>query len=137
MRFNGNNIFMSIDGTSVGAEWIEYELTTSVEEVDTTRGAAQTNMQRNAGLNDQSLTITLAYDPEKIQTQIAYLKPGVHHVVLGPEGNAAGKPRHEQEFLFTEAPFGQTVKKDQVVFTISASAADAPVADFFSGAVFS
>lgn len=136
-RYNGNNIFLSIDGTVITSSWKEIELTPSMEEVDTTQGVGRRHLQRSEGLNDTALTIIVGYDPDNIQAQLATLKPGIHAVVFGPEGNAAGKPRHEQSFLFTEAPLGQDVKKKEVVFTVSAAGADEPTVDMYNGGVFS
>ncbi len=136
-RYNGNGIFLSIDGNTITGSWKEVELTSSIEEIDTTQGVGQTYLQRSEGLRDVAITLMVGYDPDTVQAQLAMLRPGIHTVVFGPEGNSAGKPRHEQAFLFTEAPLGQDVKKKEVVFTVSGSGADAPTVDMFNGGVFS
>lgn len=137
MRYNGNGIFLSIDGTTITGSWKDIEITSSMEEVDTTQGVGQTYMQRSEGLRDTEISITIGYDPDNIQAQFAMLRPGIHTVVFGPEGNGTGKPKHEQSFLFTEAPLGQDVKKKEVVFTVSGAGADAPSVDMYNGGVFS
>lgn len=136
-RFNGNNQYIAIDGTAIIAQWKETELVPSIEAIDTTQGVGQTHLQRNEGLKDNSITLVVGYDPDSIQALLALLRPGIHTVIIGPEGSATGKPKHEQSFIFTEAPMKQDVKKGEVVFTISGVGADAPVVDFFNGGVFS
>lgn len=136
-RYNGNNIFLSIDGTVISSNWKEIEFTPSMEAIDTTQGVARKHLQRSEGLNDTAMTIIVGYDKDNIQAQFALIKPGIHHIVFGPEGSATGQPRHEQSFIVTEAPFGQDVKKKEVAFTLSCEGADEPVVDMHNGGVFS
>lgn len=135
--FNGNAAYLVIGGVVINTEWKEYSFDATAETVETTRGVGATHTMRNAGLRDTSLTITVGYEIEKIQQQIGYMRPGTRAtIIVGPEGNASGKPRHEQDFILTGAPFEQTVEKDEVVFQLAFEAADAPVADMFNGSVF-
>lgn len=133
---NGNNAYLSINGIEVQSKYKTVKLEPSIATIETTRGAGTAHVQRATGLQDTKLTVTVGYDVETIQTQIGYLKPGKYTVIYGPEGNGTGKPRHQQEFIMTGAPFEIKVDKSEVVFEMSLEGSDAPVADMFSGAVF-
>lgn len=135
-RYNGNNIWIAIDGNSVGSQFKTVNLEPSIEAVDMTRGAGTNHMMRNEGLRDTTISITLGYDTDLVPTWLALLKPGRHTVEFGPEGNSTGKPRHLQDFIFTSAPLEIDVTKQEVVFDISGDGADPAIYDMFNGATF-
>lgn len=134
--YNGNQIVLIIDGIRAEAIFKSVNLEPSIESVDVTRGAGTDHMQRKPGLADTKLTATLGYQTERLQRDLRYMKPGEHYVVFGPEGEAAGKPRHSQAFILTSAPLEITVEKGEVAFELSFEGADAPDADMFDGATF-
>lgn len=134
--YNGNGIYLSIDGLDVSAQFKSVTLEPSLETTETTRGANREHKQRNAALRDTAISMSLGYDTALIQTWLQYLRPGLHRVIFGPEGSAAGKPKHEQDFITTEAPLEISVEKTEVVFEIAGEAADEPVYDLFNGATF-
>jgi len=135
-RYNGNGIYLAIDGNVVHSQFKTVNLEPSIEAVDMTRGSGTTHMMRNEGLKDTTISITLGYDTDLVPTWFTLLKPGRHTVEFGPEGNASGKPRHLQDFIFTGAPLEISVEKEEVVFDISGDGADAPTYDMYNGATF-
>lgn len=134
--YNGNGIFLTIGGTDVGAQFKTVNIERKVDTEDVTAGRLRTDMQRAPKLLDTSIGITLAYDVTGINTYVQRLKPGRYTVVFGPEGNTTGKPRHQQDFIFTSSPIEVTVGKGEVVFDIKGDAADAPTFDIWNGDVF-
>lgn len=134
--YNGNNIYLVIDGMEVQSQFKSVSLEPSIESVDTTRGAGATHMMRNEGLRDTSISFSLGYDTDLVPTWLPKLRPGLHTIVFGPEGNATGKPKHQQDFITTAAPLEVTVEKGEVVFDVSGEGAAAPVFDMFAGATF-
>ncbi len=135
--FNGNNIYMTIDGVNVATRMIKVDLEPSVESQDTTMGSSVTHVQRSVGLKDTKMSVTLGYDSGNIPVYIAAIAPGLHTIVFGPESNVAGKPKHEQSFIIESAPMsGQSIQKTPVVFELSCVGADTPVTDLFAGGVF-
>jgi hypothetical protein len=95
-------------------------------------------VQRAPGLNDTSITITLAYDLTNLQTYIQKIAPGqTISIEYGPESNTSGKPRHVQDFVITGADHQVSVDKSAVTFSISGDGAGAPSVDMFTGGVYS
>lgn len=135
-EYNGNNAYLAIDGVVLGAYFQELELSPSIASVDTTAGAGTEHMKRAPGLRDTSASATIVYDDGAIGSYIQRLRPGLHTFDYGPEGNVAGKPRHQQTFIVTDAPHRVTVGKSLVVFTLSLEAAAAPTIDMYNGGVF-
>jgi hypothetical protein len=135
--FNGNGIYLSINGITAAADAFKsVDLKPKIDTVDTTRGAGTTHVQRATGLDDFDIAIEIGYEVETIQTQLGFLRPGRYTVIFGPEGNGSGKPRHQQDFIFTEAPLKIEVKKSEVAFSMKGIAAAAPVFNMYGGATF-
>lgn len=135
--YSGNDDFLSIDGVDLSAYWREAEISPSVETADVTAGSGVTHRSRNEGLKDYTFSFTIVYDTADLQTILPVIKPGTHLVVYGPEGNSAGKPKHQQRFIFTEAPTsGNHEKSDARTFSISAEAAEPPIDDMYVGDTF-
>lgn len=135
--YSGNKDYLSIDGVDLSAYWRDAEISPSMETADVTTGANVTHRQRNEGLKDYAFSFTIAYDDEDLQTILPLIEVGRHLVVYGPEGNAAGKPKHQQYFIFTEAPTSGTFEKNEArAFSVSGEAAAAPIDDMYDGAVW-
>jgi hypothetical protein len=134
--YNGNNVYIAIDSTDVGAYWKQVEITSSIDEVDVTAGSNAEFRERLGGLRDYAYSITLVYDDTNLASYIQKIRPGIHTLEIGPEGNTAGKPRMVQSVLITEVPFEVTVEKSEVAFSISAVGAAAPTTDMFAGGVY-
>lgn len=136
-QFNGNNAYLSIDGTQVQAHFIKLQINPTAESVDTTAGAGATHTMRKPGLRDTKVKATIAYDDTVLTTYISKMKPGVtYRLVMGTEGNAVGKPKHEGDFVLVAAPIEITVKNDPVAFELDFDGAHAPVIDMHNGGVW-
>lgn len=134
---NGNNPYLTMNGTDVKAKWKHVNLEGTNSSVTVTAGAGTTHVQRAAGLNDTTISITLAYDSGGVSTYIASLTRGLKiPIEYGPESNVSGKPRHVQQFVIESVTVEQDVEKNEMVFDIQASGADAPTSDLFAGAVY-
>lgn len=136
--YAGNNCYLSIDGTVVTAYFIDVTLSPTNATHDTTAGSGTTHVEREPGLDDTTIDITLMYDAADVQTYIQ--KIGRHKKVsieYGIEGNISGKPRHVQEFIISSAPHSTNVDKSPVKFSISGEAAAAASVDMYDGGVYS
>jgi hypothetical protein len=94
-------------------------------------------MQREPGLIDTKLEMTLGYNPSRVQNQFRYMAVGTKcTVIFGPEGSASGKPRHEQTFVLTEAPITVEVSKEVVDFALKFEQDGPPASSLHAGATF-
>lgn len=134
--YNGNNIYLSIDGTAVTAYFKSVNLKNTIESIDVTAGGNAEHRQRAGGLKSHSISISLAYEAGAVDDYIQKLTPGAHTIIFGPESNTAGKPRHEQSFILTSTAFEVGVEKPEVLFDISGESAAAPTYDLFANATF-
>ena len=133
-----NDIYLSIGGTVVHSYFKSVTLSPSAATVDVTRGSGTDHTERAVGLKDTSISIQIGYDTSNATTIMQLFAPGTTATVIyGPEGSAAGKPKHQQSFIFTGAPHTVSVGKDEVVWDISGEAADAPTTDLYAGGVWS
>lgn len=136
-QYNGNDAYLSIDGTVMTSWFINVELTPSMESVETTAGSSTTHVERAEGLKDTSISLQIGYDAASASTQLPLVEVGTHTVIYGPEGSTAGKPKHEQSFIFEKAGHAVNVKKTHVIFAIDGVGAATPTTDMFSGGVWS
>lgn len=137
VAFNGNNVYLTINGISVCPFFAEMELERSVDTEDVTAGCGVTDMQRAPKLRDRSGKLKIVYDAGRVHEYIAELGEDTAFIVYGPEGNVAGKPKHAQKFILEKVSGpGQSNDKKKVVFDISLKQADAPQDDMYAGAVF-
>lgn len=134
--YNGNQIVLYIDGVNMGGKFKSVNLDQSMDTEEVTAGSGVEWISRAPKLRSNSISIGLAYDVDGIHDYIQYLRAGEHNVVFGPEGSAAGKPKHEQVFDFTSAPFEVSHDKSEVMFEVSGDSAGAPVSDIFNGDTF-
>lgn len=132
-----NTVYLKMGSVVVDTYFREVNLTPSNAAVDTTAGAGVRHTKRQPGLNDTSISITLAYDTEHVPDYIRKIKPGqVIEIEYGSEGNVSGKPRHLQDFVITSAAHAVSVDKSAVSFTIQGEGAEEPVYDMHDGAVY-
>jgi len=135
--FNGNNVYLTINGISMCPFFAEMELEKSVDSEDVTAGCGVTDMQRAPKLRDRSGSLTIVYDADRIHEYISKLGEDRAFVVYGPEGNVTGKLKHAQEFIIEKVGGpGQSSDKKKVVFKLSLKQAEAPQSDMYAGAVF-
>lgn len=131
-----NAQYLVIDGVAIQAHLMDVKLNRTNANVDVTRGTAGHEMV-DAGMDQTTMDITVAYVIENLTDYKAKLRPGQKfYVEYGPEGNVVGKPRHYQLFKVDSCDFGQTAKKDAVKFSVKLTGAEAAVADQWAGATF-
>lgn len=136
---NGNDVYVTLDSVDISAYWTN-EVSRSVTNnvVETTAGAGTDWVERQAGLNDYSLSLDLVYDDANLSTYIAKLIPGTTYtLVYGPEGNTAGKPKDEISVIVAsvDGP-NPTINKDMVMWSISFQGAATPTAYIEGGGTF-
>lgn len=135
--YSGNADHLTIDGTNMHDYLVDIEIAPSMETADVSGGQSTTHRERNEGLNDHSLRMTVHYEITQIATILPLVANGEHTVVWGPEGNASGKPKHTQKFIITGAPTGASMMKDSArVFTVTGIASAEPTDDMWNGATF-
>jgi len=133
-----NTVYLTMGGTAVQAYFKDVQLSPSNSAVDITTGAGVDHVQRAPGLNDTSISITLAYDLTDVQTYIQKIAAGqTISIEYGPESNVSGKPRHVQNFVITGADHQVSVDKSSVTFNVVGEGAAAPSVDMFTGGVYS
>lgn len=135
-QYNGNGIYLDIDGTQVDARFIEFTFETAMESVETTAGSSTVHRARAEGLKDTSATLRLGYDTTTIATDLPLIEVGTHTYTYGPEGTNTGKPKHVQSFICTGVSHGLTVDKQHVILEASLEAAAAPTTDMYAGGVW-
>lgn len=136
-EYNGNGVYLDIDGTAIHSYFINVTLSPSVATVDVTRGAGATHIARAAGLKDTSASVQIGYDDSNASTIMALFDMGdTVTLTYGPEGSGTGKPKHVQSFLVTGAPHTVSVSKEAVVWDISLEAAAAPTTDMYASGVW-
>lgn len=132
-HFNGNTLFFTVDGVDFDAEFKSLTLERTVEVVETSRGSGRGHKQHNAGLKHTTLKATIGYTIP-VSTLIAKMSPGTHYaIIIGPESNTAGKPKHNQSMLLVSAPWTIEVAKSEVAFELSFEADGDPTSDFWNG----
>lgn len=137
-RLAANSYYVTIDGTGICGHITEVKMSTTNETIDITAGCNIEDVQRAPGLNDRSMSMVIVYDKDELDNYLPKLRVGeIVRVIFGTEGNAAGKPRHEQDFIVDKNEFDMNAKKKRVEFSVNFTQADAPVADILNGGVFS
>jgi hypothetical protein len=132
-----NTIYLAIDSVDVKSYFTEVTLEPSNNSIDITAGSGTEHVERAAGLNDTSISMSIGYDAADVQTYIQKIRPGqVLSIEYGPEGNTSGKPKHVQTFNITGAGFTVNVDKSFVVFDVQGEGAAAPSSNMFTGSVY-
>lgn len=133
-----NDFLFKANTTDYSAYVVEVSIEPSNAVVETTAGAGTNHTQRAKGMDDTKFNVTLRYQTAAVGvTLINLFRPGqVVTIEFGPEGNAAGKPKHVQSFIVDSMPIKIPVKKDSVVLEVSMSGADAATTDMFNGGTY-
>lgn len=100
---NGNDVYLHMNNVDITARWRQMDLSISVGDEDISAGAG-IDWEKHAGkLISAKAKISLVYDDAAAATDFAALWTANQQVavVYGPEGNASGKPCHNQTFLIT------------------------------------
>ncbi|GIL09274.1 MAG: hypothetical protein BroJett033_7850 [Chloroflexota bacterium] len=138
-EYNGNDIYLRMNGADVGARWRSFDLKLNSDEEDLSAGAGIDWKKRGAKLQDTSGTITLIYDDAAAAAQFAALWQAnqVIAIVYGPEGNTAGKPCHDQDY-FIGGISGPSTGHDKpaVLLEFSVSSTGVPRKNLYAGDTF-
>jgi len=146
---NGNNEYVSINGRVVGAasgadaniyRKVEMDLATGDEDVS---GGSGINWEEHADkLSKINFKVTIIYNPTTVSADIDAItnslgRGTVVALVRGPEGNATGKPKHDQDVLITaiSGP-GTGHDKPAVLFEITGISSGAPRSNLYAGDTF-
>lgn len=138
-EYNGNDIYLRMNAIDVEARWRSFEMSLNTDEEDLSAGAGIAWKKRGSKLQDVSGTITLIYDDSTAAQNFADLWEDnqVIAVVYGPEGNAAGKPCHDQDFLITGISGPSTGHaKPAVMLEFSVSSTGVPRKCLYEGDTF-
>lgn len=143
---NGNDAYLSINGRVVGAvsgaaanifRKFEMDLATGDEDVSAGSGIDwEEHADKLSRINGK---VTVVYDVSSVVTDIDTItatlgRGSVIPIVYGPEGNTAGKPKHDQDFLVT-AISGPSVGHDKpaVLFEMTVVSSGAPRSNIYAG----
>lgn len=118
-EYNGNNVYLTINGVDVRARWRACEMTLNIGDEDVSAGANVAWEKHASKLKNIGATITLVYDDTTAAADIAalYTANDIVAVVYGPEGNVAGKPKHDQDFKINSIG-GPTTNHDKTLVTL-------------------
>lgn len=132
-----NNGFISIAGRDYSGRATEFELKYKGDVIENTAGFNSTHKSRVIGLLDTELNFSISYDVTEFPNDILNLQPGTYAVILGPEGNASGKPKHAGSFVLSDTEgIKKTIAADQVIITGSMMGDGAPTTDITTGGTF-
>ena len=133
-----NAAFISIDAVDKSSQCKSWKLEHNAEVHETTAGFGATYRTRAGGLKDTKLTVMRAYDDVNISVDILNQNAGTAYaIILGPEDNVAGKPKHAQSFILDGVSgIDRDVEGTPVVFEFTYSGNGDPTSNMFTGATF-
>ena len=131
-KVNTNAWFISVGGTDLSARLIDINIKPNVGDTESTSGSGATHVDRAETLSDPTIDMTFQYDDGTELTDIVLLT-GKQTVIYGPRGSTGGLPKHDQSFILGGPELKQTVKKDNMVFSVSGKGAGAPTTDMYAG----
>jgi len=138
-EYNGNNIYLTMNAVDVKARWRKFDPKLKIGDEDVSAGA-NIEWEKHAGkLKVVNATVTLIYDDLTAAADQAALftANSVIAVVHGPEGNAAGKPKHDQDFKINGIN-GPTTNHDKTLVTLEYDliSTGEPRSNFYAGDTF-
>lgn len=133
-----NNGYISINGTVLNTYMVSVEPARSAAVIDTTSGFGSTHTKAAPGLKSTKFKLTVAYYTEGVLTYLPLLDAGATRtVIFGPDGNDAGKLRHQQDFVFSSCNGPKiVVGKEMAIFECDLEGAGDPVYDMYEGDTF-
>lgn len=145
-KYNGNNAYVKINGVEVANPtddneqvFIQFDVSLSVGDENVTAGAG-TEWEDHAGkLKVANGKLTIIYDTARVTADLAAIADTtqakmVVPIEYGPEGNASGKPYHDQDFLVTKITGPSVhVEKNKVVFEMDCISAGTPRKNIYAG----
>lgn len=117
----------------VAADLMSVSIDVQNADVDVTRGnQGHTLLAR--GIMSTSVKIEIAWTDTNRAQILPLVRPGeIVEMEWGPEGTAAGSPRHVQKIKIAGVSVEQSANYDVVKFSITANGAEAPTVDIFNG----
>jgi len=138
-EYNGNDVYLTVNGVNVGARWRSFEMTLNIGDENVSAGAGIDWEKHASKLKNISATMTLVYDDANAANDMAALMTANDVVIVtyGPEGNATGKPKHEQAFKYNSVG-GPTTGHDKplVVLSYAMISTGVPTANIYDGDTF-
>lgn len=127
---NHNRQYLAFDGVDFSAYYTDrIQYTRHVTLHDITSGANITHETLAAGIEHTRIVFAVVYDTADIDLYKQVLQPGhTGMLIYGPDGNAAGKPKHEQWCILEriDGP-SPTIEQDHVMLVLTFRGAAAPV----------
>lgn len=147
--YNGNNEYLSMNGTVIAdpnsandSVFRKMEMKLTTADTDTSGGSGQEWESHDGGLSVINTNIEINYDTALIGTHLDAVLNSVGRgtvipIISGPEGNATGKPKHDQDFLITGVD-GPHVNHDKqrVFLNITGISKRAPRSNLYAGDTF-
>lgn len=131
-----NDCVLVIGGQTLDTLAVEVDFGMDIETVDITHGFRGTHMQRDDGLIDTSLELTLAYDAASWATDKAQIIPGSRTVAIQIDGAGSGLPDHSGSYVLKSVKeLKRAAKPDKLFIKLSYEQAAAPTTDMFNGDV--
>ena len=138
-EFNGNSIYLRLNGANVESLWKKVDISQSVGDEDVTAGSGTIYEEHAAKLRGAKAKVTIAYNDTQAATDIAAIYAAAHVIamVYGPEGNTSGKPCDNRSWLVTGIAGPSTaVDKTAVILELDLIATGTPTKDIFKGETF-
>ena len=118
-KYSSNGVYLNWNGVNVSAKWTgQTNFTPTNSPTNVSAGANATHEEWNPGLNATGMAFNLYFDDDQAEraAYIGSLESGTKGTLIyGPQGNAAGKPVHEQVMIVT-APTGPNAGQAKDVF---------------------
>lgn len=138
-EYNGNNIYLRMNAVNVQARWRTFEIKLNIGDEDVSAGAGVEWEKHASKLKSISAKIVLVYDDTNAAADMTALftQNDIIAVVYGPEGSAAGKPRHDQDFKINSIN-GPTTNHDKtlVMFEYDLTSTSPPRSNIYAGDTF-
>lgn len=138
-EYSGNDVYLRMNAVNIETYWREMTMDFESGEEDTSAGAGIDWSKSAAKLSKIKAKISIIHDDVVAATTLAALWEENMIVVVdyGPEGNAAGKPRHTQSFKINSIS-GPTTKHDKalVMYEFDMVSTGVPTANLYAGATF-
>lgn len=138
-EYNGNGIYINVNGINVAARWRQFDISLDRGDEDVSAGAGIEWEKHNDKLKSAKAKLSAIYDDVQAAVDFAALwtTTGKVVVIYGPEGNAVGKPCHNQSWLITSIA-GPTTGHDKpaVMVEMDMISTGVPTKNIYAGDTF-
>jgi hypothetical protein len=135
----GNDQYISVNSSVVTTTYRSFSMELATDQEDTSAGTGIEWASRGAKLSTITATLTIVHDTGTVSSTLDTILNSVGRgdvvpVVFGPEGNTAGQPKHDQDFLVTGITGPETGHdKPLVTYEISMESSGAPRSNMYDG----